>query len=232
MSAPVITPRVFFSMRMTLVDSLWFLTTSDLTLSTMSVMSSTTPGIVVNSCCAPWILICVTALPSRLESSIAAQAVADRHAEAAFERLGDELAVGRRQRLRVAGNQAGQFQPTPSNMHSEVSVSGCRVYTASSDSARACRIDRQISELPTLDYCEQSSMINWVWTGIEMSSAAGSGRRAFRNRPSLGDRKSGTSRCASASCACTDLQALGAVLHADHVADCAPDSWGCRRGGR
>ena len=54
----------------TLVESLWFFTTSDLTLSTMSVMSSTTPVIVVNSCWALWTLICVTALPSRLESSM------------------------------------------------------------------------------------------------------------------------------------------------------------------
>ena len=67
-SAPVTTPLVCFSMRMTLVESLWFLTTSDLTFSTMSVMSSTTPGSVVNSCWAPWTLICVIALPSRLES--------------------------------------------------------------------------------------------------------------------------------------------------------------------
>src|SRR5436309_5351638 len=54
---------------MTRVDSLWFFTTSDFTLSTMSVTSSSTPGIVVNSCCALRTLIWVTALPSRLESS-------------------------------------------------------------------------------------------------------------------------------------------------------------------
>ena len=47
----------------------------------------------------------------------AAQAVADRRAEAALERLGDELAVGRRERGRVAGHRAGQLQSTPSNMH-------------------------------------------------------------------------------------------------------------------
>src|SRR5437868_4895990 len=54
---------------MTRVESLWFFTTSDFTLSTMSVTSSSTPGMVVNSCCALRTLIWVTALPSRLESS-------------------------------------------------------------------------------------------------------------------------------------------------------------------
>ncbi len=50
MSAPVTTPLVCFSIRSTLVESLWFFTTSDLMFSTTSVMSSTTPGRVVNSC--------------------------------------------------------------------------------------------------------------------------------------------------------------------------------------
>ena len=45
-----------------------FLTTSALTFKTMSVTSSTTPGIVLISCWTPWILILVTALPSRLDS--------------------------------------------------------------------------------------------------------------------------------------------------------------------
>ena len=39
----------------------------------------------------------------------AAQAVADRRAEAALERLGDELAVGRGQGGRFAGHCAGQL---------------------------------------------------------------------------------------------------------------------------
>ena len=81
-------------MRTTLVESLWFFTTSDLTLSTMSVTSSTTPGSVVNSCWAPWTLICVIGAAFQAGQQDAAQAVADRHAEAALERLGDELAVG------------------------------------------------------------------------------------------------------------------------------------------
>ena len=54
----------------------------------------------------------------------AAQAVADRRAEAAFERLGDELAVGRGQGGRVAGHYAGQLQSTPSNMHEVFSTVG------------------------------------------------------------------------------------------------------------
>ncbi len=70
MSAPVTAPLTFFSIRSTRVWALEFLTISDLTLSTMSVTSSTTPGSVVNSCWAPWSLICVIALPSRLESRI------------------------------------------------------------------------------------------------------------------------------------------------------------------
>ncbi len=41
-----------------------------LDVSTRSVMSSTMPGIEENSCCTPWILILVMALPSRLESRI------------------------------------------------------------------------------------------------------------------------------------------------------------------
>ena len=88
-------------MRMMRVCSLWFFTTSDLMLRITSVTSSTTPGSVVNSCWAPCSLTCVTALPSRLDSSIAPQAVADGDAEATLERLGHELAVGRRQRLYV-----------------------------------------------------------------------------------------------------------------------------------
>jgi hypothetical protein len=47
----------------------------------------------------------------------AAQTVADRRAETALERLGGELAVGRRERGRIHGHHAGQLQSTPSNMH-------------------------------------------------------------------------------------------------------------------
>ena len=67
-SAPVTTPVVFFSTVITLVSSLWFLTTRDLTFSTMSVTSSRTPGMVANSCCAPRTFIWVTALPLRLDN--------------------------------------------------------------------------------------------------------------------------------------------------------------------
>ena len=86
---------------MTRVESLWFFTTSDLTLSTMSVTSSSTPGIVVNSCWAPRILICVTALPSRLDSRTRRRLLPIVDAEAALERLGDELAVGAGQRAGI-----------------------------------------------------------------------------------------------------------------------------------
>ena len=89
-------------MRRTLVESVWFFTTSDLTFSTMSVMSSTTPGSVVNSCWAPVDFDLRDRAAFQAGKQNAAQAVADRHAEAALERLGDELAVGRRQGFRVA----------------------------------------------------------------------------------------------------------------------------------
>ena len=54
----------------------------------------------------------------------AAQAVADGHAEAALERLGDELAVGVGQRGAVADHAVGQFQTTPSDSHESASSSG------------------------------------------------------------------------------------------------------------
>src|SRR5262249_17038207 len=47
----------------------------------------------------------------------APQAVADRGAQAALERLDGELAVGVRQRRAVADHAAGQLQATPSNSH-------------------------------------------------------------------------------------------------------------------
>ena len=62
------TPERSRLMRIVLGWSVWFFTTSSLRFSTRSVMSSTMPGMVENSCWTPWILILVTALPSRLES--------------------------------------------------------------------------------------------------------------------------------------------------------------------
>ena len=47
----------------------------------------------------------------------AAQAVADGDAEAALERLGEELAVGVGQGRAVGGDAVGQFQATPSDTH-------------------------------------------------------------------------------------------------------------------
>ena len=47
----------------------------------------------------------------------APQAVAHGRAEAALKRLGDELAVGARQRRGFAGHLTGQFESTPSDMH-------------------------------------------------------------------------------------------------------------------
>ena len=87
----------------------------------MSVTSSITPCRLVNSCSAPLILMCVTAAPSRRGKQDAAQAVADGGAEAAFERLGDELAVGVGRNLLVADDARGQFQSTPTNSHDDFS---------------------------------------------------------------------------------------------------------------
>jgi hypothetical protein len=52
----------------TRVLSLWFLTTKAFTFKTISVTSSRTFGMELNSCCAPRILIWVIALPSKLDS--------------------------------------------------------------------------------------------------------------------------------------------------------------------
>ena len=46
-----------------------------------------------------------------------AEAVADRHAEAALERLGNELAVRRGQRRPVADHLTGKLKSPPSNTH-------------------------------------------------------------------------------------------------------------------
>src|SRR5581483_9742073 len=53
----------------------------------------------------------------------AAQAVADGDAEAALERLGDELAVGVGERRAVTVYAVGQFQTTPSDTHVQRSPS-------------------------------------------------------------------------------------------------------------
>ena len=83
----------------------------------MSVTSSITPGeageLVVRALELTW----VTAAPSRRGEQDAAEAVADGRAEAAFERLGGELAV------RVGGNcwsritREGSSRSTPTNSH-------------------------------------------------------------------------------------------------------------------
>ena len=52
----------------------------------------------------------------------AAKAVADRHPEAALERLGDELAVGGGKGRSLDRNQAGQFQAAPSNTHGKAPI--------------------------------------------------------------------------------------------------------------
>ena len=59
----------------------------------MSVTSSTTSGIVVNSWSAPSMRTAVMAAPWSDDEQHAAQRVADRDAEAALERLAGELAV-------------------------------------------------------------------------------------------------------------------------------------------
>ncbi len=59
----------------------------------MSVTSSTTSGMVVNSCSAPSMRTAVIAAPCSDESSTRRSAVADRDAEATLERLAGELAV-------------------------------------------------------------------------------------------------------------------------------------------
>ena len=56
-----------------------------------------------------------TAFQARQQN--AAQTVADGNAKTAFERLGHELAIGRRESLRVTIDNTRQLQPTPSNMH-------------------------------------------------------------------------------------------------------------------
>ncbi len=60
------------------------------TLSTMSVTSSRTPAIEENSCSTPSIWIEVTAAPCSEDKQHAAQRIAERQAEAALQRLGDD----------------------------------------------------------------------------------------------------------------------------------------------
>ena len=56
------------SIKTVFAPSLWSLQISCLTLSTISVTSSFTPGMVVNSCWTPAILMLVAAVPGREES--------------------------------------------------------------------------------------------------------------------------------------------------------------------
>ena len=64
-----------------------------LRLSSRSIVSSTMPGIVENSCSTPSIFTYVTAAPGIEREQHAAQRVAERDAEAALERLDHELGV-------------------------------------------------------------------------------------------------------------------------------------------
>ena len=77
------------------------LSSTSLRLRTMSVTSSATSGMVVNSCSAPSILTAVMAAPCSDDSRTRRKRVAQRRPEAALERLAGELAVGRRQRLLI-----------------------------------------------------------------------------------------------------------------------------------
>ena len=80
---------------------------SCLMFSTMSTTSSRTPSSEENSCTTPSIWMAVTAAPCRDDSSTRRRRVAERHAEAALERLGDDarlaLAVGAGLDLRLLG---------------------------------------------------------------------------------------------------------------------------------
>ena len=67
----------------------------------MSVTSSATSGMVVNSCSTPSIFTEVIAAPCSERQEHPPQRVAQRGAEAALERLGDELAVGLGERVLV-----------------------------------------------------------------------------------------------------------------------------------
>ena len=172
MSAPVTGPRVLFSIRTTRVESLWFLTTRLFTASTMSAASSRTPLIVVNSWSEPASLICVTALPSRLESST-------------------------RRRLLPTVVPKPRSNGSAVNLpYVEVRVLGSAV-TAPGSSRPRQRICMRHS---LKNHLEQSSMMRLAWTGIETSSARGNrSTRPSGIAPSPRERKSGTSRRKSAS---------------------------------
>ena len=87
-------------MRMVCGWSLAFLTTRLLMFRMMSVTSSTTPGMVRDLVLHALDLDAGDGAAFQAGQQDAAQAVADGHAEAALERLGDELAVGVGQRRR------------------------------------------------------------------------------------------------------------------------------------
>ena len=74
----------------------------------MSVASSTTPGIGLNSWATPSIRTAVMAAPSIELKQHAAQTVADGGAESALERLGRELAVAFGERFGI-GDQPFRF---------------------------------------------------------------------------------------------------------------------------
>ena len=77
----------------------------------MSVTSSITPGRLVNSCSAPLMLDVGDGRAFEAGEQDAAEAVADRRAEAALERLGGEFAVGVGGNLLVPDHPQGSSRP-------------------------------------------------------------------------------------------------------------------------
>ena len=189
--------------------------------------SSTTPGIVVNSCCTPWILIAGDGAAFQAGQQDAAQAVADGHAEAALERLGDELAVGVGQRRAVADDPAGQFQSTPSNTHvrgppvqdqalGSRSLLGCPV--------ELCGPSRRLIADVADSAAQQTSMISCSrMSGDARCPRRRGGQAGHAALGRLGaDARPGSRGPAACPSACrllaTSLQRLLAVLDLDHVA--------------
>ena len=168
-------------------------------------MSSTTPGRVVNSCCAPWTLICVIELPSRLDSKIRRSPLPIVDTEATLERLGDELAVGGGEGLVIAGDETRQLQPAPSNMHSCLRLPDDN-RTRGRSPRRAhysgTKFDNQLGLHRDRDVL-----------GLGMRSTRPSGIA-----PSAMPRKSGTVAAVFGQIGLHQLQALGTILHANQVA--------------
>ena len=120
MSAAVTTPRLVpVDPDRLAAGREWFLTTRLLMFRTRSVTSSTTPGMVRDLVLHALDLDLGDRAALQAGQEDAPQAVADRDAEAAFERLDVELAVGVGQRLAVADDPAGQFQATPTDAHGD-----------------------------------------------------------------------------------------------------------------